>query len=235
MDAGRPLPPAWSQDSEPLLLVCRAELTGADFARLEALLTSAGVEARWARRAGRLVLGLSGPASDPELPARLAADPAVEYALRGVSREELGRIFSRRDLLGVALVATGVMAAAVVGAPLALYLREPPGDRAGHGDVYVGELDTIPVNGAVSRVIDGEDFLIVRRDATHLHALAATCTHSNICLVAWDRRRQQLVCPCHRGVFDEEGNVVSGPPPRPLARREVVVRGQAVYVKGTGA
>jgi len=231
MDARKPLPPAWTQGSEPLLIVCRAGLVGADFERLEALLATAGVEARWTRRAGRLVLGLSGTPTDPALPSRLAADPAVEYALQGVSREELGRIFSRRELLGVALLGTGAMAAAIVAAPLAMYLQAPPGDRAGHGDVYVGELDSIPVNGAISRVIDGEDFLVVRRDEKHLHALAATCTHSNICLVVWDRQRQQLVCPCHRGIFDEEGNVVSGPPPRPLARREVVVRGNGVWVK----
>src|SRR5512147_339925 len=108
MDSGRPLPQAWTRDDEPLLLVCRANLTGADFERLEALLTGAGVEARWARRAGRLVLGLSGPPADPELPTRLAADPAIDYALRGVSREELARIFSRRELLSVALVSTGL-------------------------------------------------------------------------------------------------------------------------------
>jgi Rieske Fe-S protein len=30
-------------------------------------------------------------------------------------------------------------------------------------------------------------------------------------------------CPCHGGVFDAEGNVVEGPPPRPLDRVEVRV------------
>ncbi|TDI85191.1 MAG: hypothetical protein E2O78_04900 [Caldithrix sp.] len=30
-------------------------------------------------------------------------------------------------------------------------------------------------------------------------------------------------CPCHDGVFDVNGNVVSGPPPRPLQKYEVDV------------
>ncbi|HZM00006.1 MAG TPA: Rieske (2Fe-2S) protein, partial [Planctomycetota bacterium] len=84
----------------------------------------------------------------------------------------------------------------------------------------------------VSRLVDGEEYVIVRRDETSLQALSATCTHSEVCLVAWDPRRRQLICPCHRGTFDLDGNVVSGPPPRPLRRREVVVREGDVYVRG---
>jgi cytochrome b6-f complex iron-sulfur subunit len=87
------------------------------------------------------------------------------------------------------------------------------------------------VGGARTRVIDGEEYVIVRRSETSFHALSATCTHSEVCRVAWDGERRQLVCPCHKGVFDLAGNVVSGPPPRPLTRREVVVRNGEVYVK----
>jgi len=72
---------------------------------------------------------------------------------------------------------------------------------------------------------------VVRRDERHFHTLSATCTHSDVCLVEWDKERRQLVCPCHRGVFDLNGNVVAGPPPRPLERREVVVRDGGVYVR----
>jgi cytochrome b6-f complex iron-sulfur subunit len=95
-------------------------------------------------------------------------------------------------------------------------------------------VDAIPVNGAVSKVIDGREFIVVRRDEERFFALSATCTHSEVCLVAWDPRRHQLVCPCHRGVFDLNGNVVSGPPPRPLERRDVTVRQGSLYVRRGG-
>ncbi|MHC4844753.1 MAG: QcrA and Rieske domain-containing protein, partial [Planctomycetota bacterium] len=88
-----------------------------------------------------------------------------------------------------------------------------------------------PVGGAQSKVVDGEDFLIIRRGEDDFHALTATCTHSEVCLVEWDGKSRQLVCPCHRGIFDLYGNVVSGPPPRPLERREVSVRDGRVYMR----
>ena len=48
-----------------------------------------------------------------------------------------------------------------------------------------------------------------------LRAMSATCTHLG-CQVAWDAGASQFRCPCHGGVFDAAGRVVSGPPPRPL-------------------
>jgi menaquinol-cytochrome c reductase iron-sulfur subunit len=53
-------------------------------------------------------------------------------------------------------------------------------------------------------------------------ALSNICTHLG-CRVRWVADRQQFFCPCHNGVFDNEGNVVSGPPPRPLDRYPVHV------------
>ncbi|MFV1959936.1 MAG: ubiquinol-cytochrome c reductase iron-sulfur subunit [Planctomycetota bacterium] len=61
--------------------------------------------------------------------------------------------------------------------------------------------------------------------------ISSTCTHLQVCTVKWDKDRNQLVCPCHRGIFDLYGNVISGPPPRPLRRLAVVVREGDVYVK----
>ena len=75
--------------------------------------------------------------------------------------------------------------------------------------------------------------LIIRRDKEHFHALSATCTHSEVCLLSWNPDRRQVICPCHQGVFDLYGNVVSGPPPRPLEHREVVVRDGQLYVRRT--
>ncbi len=55
------------------------------------------------------------------------------------------------------------------------------------------------------------------------------CTHLG-CRTRWVSDRRQFYCPCHAGVFDEDGNVVSGPPPRPLDRYEVKVEeGQLLF------
>ena len=64
-----------------------------------------------------------------------------------------------------------------------------------------------------------------------VHALSATCTHLG-CQVRWDDAATQFRCPCHGGVFGAQGNVISGPPPRPLDRVETRVdNGDAVLVR----
>lgn len=54
---------------------------------------------------------------------------------------------------------------------------------------------------------------------TNVHALSATCTHLG-CQVRWEGESTSFRCPCHGGVFDAQGNVVGGPPPRALDRVE---------------
>lgn len=43
------------------------------------------------------------------------------------------------------------------------------------------------------------------------------CTHLG-CPYDWDPAEAVFKCPCHGGVFDIEGRVLAGPPPRPLDR-----------------
>jgi cytochrome b6-f complex iron-sulfur subunit len=60
-------------------------------------------------------------------------------------------------------------------------------------------------------------------------AASAVCTHVR-CILGFDRERRGLVCPCHDGRFDLNGNVLSGPPPRPLPIYEVSIRAGEVFV-----
>ncbi|MHC4957274.1 MAG: QcrA and Rieske domain-containing protein [Planctomycetota bacterium] len=213
-----------------MLLVCKPDLQREDLERLEALVEQAAFDLRWGRRAGRLVLLFEPARGSAPLIEQLHGDPAVEYMLRSPSTAEFARIISRRGLLDVALAGTGVMAGCAVLGPLALFLTAPADTRPGGIDVLVGRTESMAV-GAHSRVVDGEEYVVVRLDEKRFHALSATCTHSDVCLVEWDADRRQLVCPCHRGVFDVQGNVVSGPPPRPLTQREVFVKDGGVYIR----
>jgi succinate dehydrogenase / fumarate reductase, iron-sulfur subunit len=43
----------------------------------------------------------------------------------------------------------------------------------------------------------------------------ATCTHFD-CIVGYRPEENHISCACHGGIYDLEGAVVSGPPPRPL-------------------
>lgn len=48
-----------------------------------------------------------------------------------------------------------------------------------------------------------------------LTVFSPICSHTG-CNVAWQPSESLFVCPCHEGRYDIDGNVFSGPPPRPL-------------------
>jgi Rieske Fe-S protein len=61
--------------------------------------------------------------------------------------------------------------------------------------------------------------------AEDLRAFNAICTHV-ACTVAHRPGEGDIFCSCHDGVYDLEGRNVSGPPPRPLEKYNVTLRGE---------
>jgi Rieske Fe-S protein len=66
-----------------------------------------------------------------------------------------------------------------------------------------------------SQVVDRTVVYLVRTGEHDVRALHSTCTHLG-CRTAYDRKSKRILCPCHGGAFDSQGNVVDGPPPAPL-------------------
>ena len=63
---------------------------------------------------------------------------------------------------------------------------------------------------------DDEAAILVRSADGEYYAYGQKCTHL-ACPVYFEQKRQRLECPCHEGGFDvRTGNVLYGPPPRPL-------------------
>ncbi len=67
--------------------------------------------------------------------------------------------------------------------------------------------------------LGNEEFLVLDDRCTHLG-----------CPFNWNEKGQEFECPCHNGVFDEQGRVVSGPAPRPLDHYEYKVENGVLYV-----
>jgi Rieske Fe-S protein len=100
----------------------------------------------------------------------------------------------------------------------------------------------IQINGAESLApnqslnfnypVAGDSAILIRTADGAYHAYGQKCTHL-ACPVYYAREHQRLECPCHEGAFDATtGNVLYGPPPRPLDTIELEVRGGQVYAIG---
>lgn len=151
---------------------------------------------------------------------------------------------SRRGFLRSAIWAIGAVIASVYAVPALFYLLAPALRKA-------VEESWIPL-GPVSKVEPGVPTLFradVRRqtgwivneeqltvyvltdDGRTYIALSNVCTHLG-CRVRWVEDQQEYFCPCHNGVFDKVGRVVSGPPPRPLDQYPVKVEDGQLYIQG---
>jgi Rieske Fe-S protein len=78
--------------------------------------------------------------------------------------------------------------------------------------------------------------ILIRTLDGEFHAFGQKCTHLS-CPVYFERAHQRLECPCHDGAFDAQtGNVLYGPPPRPLDAIKLEVRANgAVWAIGRAA
>ena len=138
----------------------------------------------------------------------------------------------RRVLVVFVNTVAGMIGAGLSAVLGAFALRPAP--RRESAWLRAGSLEDLTANVPVPRVVsvataDGwyrartpsTVFVVWDGDRT-VHALSGTCTHLG-CQVRWDAGSTTFRCPCHGGVFDVQGNVVAGPPPRPLDRVEARV------------
>jgi menaquinol-cytochrome c reductase iron-sulfur subunit len=135
---------------------------------------------------------------------------------------------SRRDFYKIVTALMGTFIGTVIGVPAIVYLISP-GLRVKETEAWVplGPLSKYPIgvpklfnftrsqiNGWEKTVISYGIF-VIRKDKNQIRVLSNICTHLG-CRVSWHSDIQHYVSPCHNGHFDIIGNVVSGPPPRPL-------------------
>ncbi|HVC20705.1 MAG TPA: ubiquinol-cytochrome c reductase iron-sulfur subunit [Vicinamibacterales bacterium] len=78
--------------------------------------------------------------------------------------------------------------------------------------------------------VDHETVFLIREPGGEVRALSSICTHLG-CHVHWDAKARLFKCPCHGGVYDINGKVVSGPPPRPLATYPTRMDQNEVFVE----
>jgi arsenite oxidase small subunit len=149
-----------------------------------------------------------------------------DFPYEAVAEEEVTRrAFARYLVLG-----TGAMAAANVGLAAWTQLRSintgeptPIIDAAALavGETYLFRYPT-PSDPAVLLRVSDVEFV----------AFSQKCTHLG-CVVFFEAEENRWHCPCHEGNFEAlTGDVISGPPTRPLGRIDVETRGDTVWALG---
>jgi cytochrome b6-f complex iron-sulfur subunit len=76
----------------------------------------------------------------------------------------------------------------------------------------------------------GRKVLLMLKTGGELMAIGTVCSHLG-CTVFYRPKKKIFECPCHSGVFDQEGNPVSGPPQEPLHRYPVMVKQGKVFIQ----
>jgi menaquinol-cytochrome c reductase iron-sulfur subunit len=148
----------------------------------------------------------------------------------------------RRRFLAVAILGLGAAGAAIVTVPAVAFvlgplLRKKPRTWRSVGAVdsfEVGKTAYVKFENAGTRPWDGmtgSTAAWLRRETEQeFIAFSVNCAHLG-CPVRWEPKAELFLCPCHGGVYYKNGDVAAGPPPRPLFRYNVRVRGGEVEIQ----
>jgi len=150
---------------------------------------------------------------------------------------------SRRGFLFTLGLALNAAAATLVGVPVIGYILGPVRRRAAQAWISLGPLQKFP-EGQTRLATYENPFRVawdgatadipcwVRRiDTERFQVFAINCAHLG-CPVRWFAQSRLFMCPCHGGVYYEDGSRASGPPPRGLFEYAYQVRDGQLWVRG---
>ncbi len=149
---------------------------------------------------------------------------------------------SRGDFMKSVTVFVGSLIGAGLGLPAIGYIVSPALNVKETEDwIPLGSLDNyevgIPklfnftrsqVNGWEKTVLSNGAF-VIRKDESQVLVLSNICTHLS-CRVSWHPDVEHYISPCHNGHFDIVGNVLSGPPPRPLDEFQTKIEDGKLFI-----
>jgi menaquinol-cytochrome c reductase iron-sulfur subunit len=135
----------------------------------------------------------------------------------------------RRRFLAWLSVGMGTIAAAAVGVPVLGFFFAPLMRRPVETWRTLGPIDQFHIGETVEVRIPSEAPVpwagqaaeigawLRRSGPSEFTAFSVNCTHLG-CPVRWSANARLFLCPCHGGVYYEDGSVAGGPPPRALAQ-----------------
>lgn len=132
---------------------------------------------------------------------------------------------SRRGFLGIAWAGSLLVLGGQWLAGLLKFLRPVSGGGFG-GLVYAGRVDEFEI-GSINRILAGRFYIL--RTEEGVMAIWQRCTHLG-CAVPYDDVAGQFHCPCHGSLFNDVGEVLGGPAPRPLDTFPITIQNGEIWV-----
>jgi len=124
---------------------------------------------------------------------------------------------SRRRFLNWFLgTAAGALTVAVL-YPVLRFVSPPEVPEASTNQVEAGPTNDAELLEKGFKILrfGADPVILVRLSETEYRAFAGTCTHLD-CIVEFQKDKQRIWCNCHNGEYNLHGQVVAGPPPKPL-------------------
>lgn len=143
--------------------------------------------------------------------------------------EEPSSQVDRRSFLDILLGLVTLAWLPTVLYPIYEYFHIPPKRGDAPASVVVAKLEELKPNEGIIFKFGAEPGLLIRGPDGSLHAFSAVCTHLD-CTVKYQPDLQKIVCACHNGMYDLNGQNIAGPPPRPLQEFKVAQSGDDVIV-----
>lgn len=94
----------------------------------------------------------------------------------------------------------------------------------------IGSIKDIPIGGVrlFRYPTEKDPCILIRPDEQTFVAYSQKCTHLS-CAVFYAPEKNRIECPCHEGYFSvKNGDVLQGPPQRPLPRVKLERRGDSL-------
>ena len=181
------------------------------------------------------------PASDEGAPQQASQEQRTYASWRLVRRRQIRQqwqeefpyhwsaddLVTRRDTLRFLVSGTGALFLASAALAITGAVRSSTTQKV----TAIAKVGEVPVNGyKVFNYPDAfADGILVNLPNKGLVAYSDVCTHLS-CAVLFQPAERQFFCPCHEGRFDAAtGEVLGGPPTRPLPEIQLSISGDTVY------
>jgi len=150
---------------------------------------------------------------------------------------------SRREFVNLSVGAIGTIIVVSVGVPAVAYVLGP-GLNVSKTEAWVplGKTEQFEVGKPTlvsftrttingwERTTNSYGVYVTRRENDEITVFSNVCTHLG-CRVTWKEDEKIYFCPCHDGTFDQAGQIVDGPQPKPMIAYETKIEEGNLFMK----